>query len=198
MPGWLVVGLGNPGPEYEWSPHNMGFLTVDRLADAHGIRMNRRDSQAIVGVGQIAGQDVMLAQPQTFMNLSGVAVRGLVAKHEFELARVIVVYDELDLPFGSLRIRPRGSAAGHNGMKSVVSCLASQEFPRVRIGIHPDHPLSSGTDYLLTPVRKGQRKEWNELIEQAARAVESIIADGVELSMTKFNRRAGGLNTEER
>jgi PTH1 family peptidyl-tRNA hydrolase len=202
MGAWLVVGLGNPGPEYDWSPHNAGFLVVERLAERNNIRISRPDSQARIGVGSIRVSDgaevpVVVAKPQTYMNRSGPSVKALLDKHEIPLERLLVVYDELDLPEKSLRIRPSGSPAGHNGMKSVVSSLGTQEFARLRVGVHPGHPLSSGADFLLEPMKKGQRKEWESLLDDAARAVESIIADGVEKAMTKFNRRAGGLNKED-
>jgi PTH1 family peptidyl-tRNA hydrolase len=194
---WLIVGLGNPGPEYELTPHNLGFLTVDRLAQRNGIRISRPDSLAMVGVGSIAGKPVLLAKPQTFMNLSGGSVRQLVGKYEIPVQRVLVVYDDLDLPWTSVRIRPQGSPAGHNGMKSMVSSLGSQEFPRLRIGVHPGHPLSSGKDFLLTPMKKAAREELDSLLDYASEAVEFIIAEGVEKAMTKCNRRAQGLNEEE-
>ncbi len=194
---WLVVGLGNPGPEYEHSPHNMGFLVVDRVAERNAIRISRPDSQAIVGAGSIAGNPVLLAKPQTYMNLSGGSVKQLRAKHDIALGRMLVVYDDLDLPWASVRIRPSGSPAGHNGMKSLVSSLGSQNFPRLRIGIHPGHPLSSGKDFLLAPMKKGQREELDALLDYASQAVESIISEGVEKAMTRFNRRAQGMNEEE-
>jgi len=194
---FLVAGLGNPGEEYAHSPHNLGFLTVDRLAERHGIRVTRRDSKALVGVGEIDGQKVMLAKPQTFMNLSGTSLAPLMEKHGIELGRLIVVYDELDLPWMDMRIKPKGSAAGHNGMKSVIQSLGSSEIVRMRLGIHPGHPLASGKDFVLAPIKRSQRKELDELVDYAADAVRSIIADGVEKAMTKFNRRAQGLNIEE-
>ncbi|MCZ2150441.1 MAG: aminoacyl-tRNA hydrolase [Bryobacterales bacterium] len=194
---WLVVGLGNPGPEYEHSPHNMGFLVVDRVAERNAIRISRPDSQAIVGVGAIARNPVLLAKPQTYMNLSGGAVKQLRAKHEIALSRLLVVYDDLDLPWASVRIRPSGSPAGHNGMKSLVSSLGSRDFPRLRIGIHPGHPLSSGKDFLLAPMKKGEREQLDALLDYASQAVESIISEGVEKAMTRFNRRAQGINEEE-
>ena len=194
---FLVAGLGNPGEEYARTPHNMGFLTVDRLAERHGIRVNRRDSRALVGVGEIDGQAVMLAKPQTFMNLSGTSLAPLMEKHSIELSRLLVVYDELDLGWLALKIKPKGSAAGHNGMKSVIGSLKTSEFVRVRLGVHPGHPLKSGMDYLLTPVRRSQGKELDGFIDYAADAVRSIIAEGVEKAMTKFNRRAPGLTEEE-
>jgi peptidyl-tRNA hydrolase, PTH1 family len=194
---FLVVGLGNPGEEYALTPHNLGFLTVDRLAERHGIRITRKDSKALAGLGEIGGRQAMLAKPQTFMNLSGTSLAPLMEKHSIELASLIVVYDELDLPWGAVRIKPRGSAAGHNGMKSVIQSLQTSDVIRVRIGVHPGHPLHSGTEYLLAPMKRSQMKELDELVGYAADAVGSIIAEGVEMAMTKYNRRAPGLNKED-
>jgi PTH1 family peptidyl-tRNA hydrolase len=194
---FLVAGLGNPGEEYALTPHNLGFLAVDRLAEQHGIRVTRRDSKALVGVGEIDGREVMLAKPQTFMNLSGTSLAPLMEKHGIELGRLVVVYDELDLPWRALRIKPKGSAAGHNGMKSAIQSLQTNEIVRVRLGIHPGHPIRDGAEFVLAPIKRSQMKELDELLGFAADAVRSIIAEGVEKSMTKFNRRAPGLNTEE-
>jgi PTH1 family peptidyl-tRNA hydrolase len=194
---FLVAGLGNPGEEYELSPHNLGFLAVDRLAEQHGIRVTRRDSKALVGVGEIDGREVMLAKPQTFMNLSGTSLAPLMEKHGIELGQLVVVYDELDLPWRTLRIKPKGSAAGHNGMKSAIQSLKTNEIVRVRLGIHPGHPIRDGAEFVLAPIKRSQMKELDEFIGLAADAVRSIIAEGVEKSMTKFNRRAPGLNTED-
>ena len=194
---FLVAGLGNPGEEYAHTPHNLGFLVVDRLAERQGIRVTRHDSKALVGVGEIDGQPVMLAKPQTFMNLSGVSLALLMEKHAIPVDRLAVVYDELDLGWLALKIKPKGSAAGHNGMKSVIGNLKTSEIVRIRLGIHPGHPLTSGTEFLLAPMKRSQKKELDEFIEYAADAVRSIIAEGVEKSMTKFNRRAPGLKTEE-
>ncbi|MBV9505262.1 MAG: aminoacyl-tRNA hydrolase [Acidobacteriia bacterium] len=194
---FLVAGLGNPGEEYALTPHNLGFLVVERLASRYEIRISRRDSQALIGVGEVDGHRVMLAEPQTYMNLSGNALEPLVAKHEIELDHLMVVYDELDLPWGTLKIKSKGSAAGHNGMKSVIAKLGTSEIIRVRLGIHPGHPLASGKDFLLSPMGRSQRKELDEFIDFGADAVRSIIAEGVEKAMTKYNRRAPGLNTEE-
>jgi peptidyl-tRNA hydrolase, PTH1 family len=194
---FLVAGLGNPGEEYALTPHNLGFLTVDRLAERHGIRITRKDSRALAGLGEIGGREVMLAKPQTFMNLSGTSLQPLMEKHSIELADLIVVYDELDLPWGAVRIKQRGSAAGHNGMKSVIQSLETSDVVRVRIGIHPGHPLNSGTEYLLAPMKRSQIKELDELVGYAADAVGSIIAEGVEMAMTRHNRRAPGLNKED-
>jgi PTH1 family peptidyl-tRNA hydrolase len=194
---FLVAGLGNPGEEYALTPHNLGFLTIDRLAERNGIRVSRKDSRALAGVGEIAGRPVMLAKPQTYMNLSGTSLAPLMEKHEIGSRDLIVVYDELDLPWTALRIKPKGSAAGHNGMASVISSLGTNEIVRVRLGIHPGHPVSDGADFVLSGFRRSQIKALDELVGYAAEAVESIIAEGVEKAMTRFNRRAQGLNAEE-
>jgi PTH1 family peptidyl-tRNA hydrolase len=140
----------------------------------------------------------MLAKPQTYMNLSGGAVKRLFEKHSFAARNLILVYDELDLPWGALRVRPRGSAGGHHGVQSVMSSISSSDFIRVRLGIHPGHPVRDDTEYLLAPLRRAQLEELDDMLVAATQAVESIIADGVEKSMTKFNRRARGSTTEER
>jgi len=194
---FLVAGLGNPGEEYAHTPHNLGFLAIDQLAARHGIRVTRKDSKALTGLGEIVGREVMLAQPQTFMNLSGTSLAPLMEKHAIGISDLIVVYDELDLPWGSLKVKPKGSAAGHNGMKSLIASLKTSEFTRVRMGVHPGRPISSGMDYLLSPFKRQQSKELDDFTGLAADAVESIIAEGVEKAMTRFNRRAQGLNTEE-
>ncbi len=194
---FLVAGLGNPGEEYALTPHNLGFLTVDRLAERHGIRITRKDSRALVGMGEIDGHPVMLAKPQTFMNLSGTSLAPLMEKHSIEIARFVAVYDELDLAWLALKIKPKGSAAGHNGMRSLISSLRTDEFMRVRMGIHPGHPIRDGAEFVLAPFKRSQRKELEEFVDYTAGAVRSIIAEGVEKAMTRFNRRAPGLNTEE-
>ena len=194
---FLVAGLGNPGEEYTLSPHNLGFLTVDRLAERHGIRVTRRDSKALTGVGEIEGREVMLAKPQTFMNLSGTSIGPLMEKHGIELGRLVVIYDELDLPWTGLRIKSKGSAAGHNGMKSLIQSLGTSEIVRVRMGIHPGHPIRDGAEFVLAPIKRSQMKELDDFVGLAADAVRSIIAEGAEKAMTKFNRRAPGLHKEE-
>jgi PTH1 family peptidyl-tRNA hydrolase len=193
---FLVAGLGNPGEEYALTPHNLGFRTIDRLAERHGIRVNRKDSRAFVGVGEMDGHPVMLAKPQTFMNLSGTSLAPLMEKYSVEPARLVVVYDELDLPWMALRIKPKGSAAGHKGMQSVIGSLHTSDLVRVRLGIHPGHPVD-GLDFVLAPFKRSQMKELEELVDYGADAVTSIIAEGVSKAMTKFNRRAPGLNTED-
>jgi peptidyl-tRNA hydrolase, PTH1 family len=194
---FLVVGLGNPGPDYAGTYHNLGFLVVDRLAERHAIRVSRPDSKALTGLGAIAGRQVMLAKPQTYVNLSGASVAPLIEKHQIRPADLIVIYDELDLPWMGMRIRPRGSAGGHHGMESLIRELRTDDFVRVRLGIHPEHPVRDGAEFVLSPIRKPQLKELDELLERAAEAVESIIAEGVEKAMTRFNRRAQGSKLEE-
>ena len=196
---FLVAGLGNPGEEYAATPHNMGFLVVDRLAARHGIRLTRKECQALVGQGNIGGKTVLLAQPQTYMNLSGVAIKPLMQKNEIPPGDLILVYDELDLPWGSLRVRPKGSAAGHNGIADVIEKIGTQEFPRIRLGVHPGQPLPSGKDYLLSRFTRQQKENLDAFIDLGADAAESVIAEGVEKSMAKFNRRAQGSSptTEE-
>ena len=193
----LVAGLGNPGEEYEHTAHNLGFLVVDRLAERSGIQVKRKDCRAFVGHGNIGGQRVMLAKPQTFMNVSGESVNGLLVKHEIAPRDLILVYDELDLPWGSLRIRPDGSAAGHRGAGSVIREIGTQSFPRVRLGIHGGRRSKDGAGIVLAQLKRAQKEELDELLDYAAQAVESLIAEGVEKSMTKFNRRAQGSNEEE-
>jgi PTH1 family peptidyl-tRNA hydrolase len=187
---FLVAGLGNPGEQYAATPHNLGFLVVDRLAARHAIRVTRNECHALVGQGAIAGKPVMLVKPQTFMNLSGVAVKPLLQKYELQPSDLIAIYDELDLPWGVLRVRPKGSAAGHNGAKDIIAKLGMQDFPRIRLGVHPGHPIPSGKDYLLSRFTRQQNETLDEFIDLAADAAESIIAEGVELSMTRFNGRA--------
>jgi PTH1 family peptidyl-tRNA hydrolase len=187
---FLVAGLGNPGEQYAATPHNLGFLVVDRLAARHAIRMTRKECQALVGQGVIGGKPVMLAKPQTFMNLSGVAVKPLMERNEVSAAELIAVYDELDLPWGALRVRPKGSAAGHNGAKDLIAKLGTLEFPRIRLGVHPGQQLQSGADYLLSPFNRRQNETLDELLDLAADAAESIIAEGVEMAMTRFNGRS--------
>jgi peptidyl-tRNA hydrolase, PTH1 family len=203
----LVVGLGNPGEEYEHTAHNLGFLVVDRLAERHGIQVKRKDCRALVGhgliwqgtigQGSVAGQRVLLAKPQTFMNVSGESVQGLLIKHEIAPRDLILIYDELDLPWKSLRIRPDGSAAGHRGVDSIIREIGSKDFPRVRLGIHGGRREKDGVRIVLAKFKRAQREELDELLDYASQAVESIIAEGVAKSMTKFNRRAPGSNEEE-
>ncbi|MCU1337603.1 MAG: peptidyl-tRNA hydrolase [Bryobacterales bacterium] len=193
---FLVVGLGNPGEEYEFTPHNLGFMVIDRLAGSHAIRVSRRENTSLVGLGEIGGKRLALAKPQTYMNLSGPAVRGLLERYELKPDRLIVVYDELDLPWSSLRIRLKGSAAGHKGVKSLIGSLGTNEFTRVRLGIHPGNAVD-GEKFVLAGFKRAQKQDVEETVGRAAEAVEFIIAEGAEKAMTKYNRRAQGLQIEE-
>jgi PTH1 family peptidyl-tRNA hydrolase len=196
MVDFLIVGLGNPGEEYENTPHNLGFMVIDRLAESNAIRVSRKENMSQVGLGAIKAKQVALAKPQTYMNLSGPSAKGLLERYELKPDRLILVYDELDLPWGSLKIKPKGSAAGHKGAKSVIAALGTSEFVRVRIGIDPGTSVD-GESFVLRPFKKSQKQEVDDAVTRAAEAVESIIAEGVEKSMTVFNRRAPGLNEEE-
>lgn len=194
---WLVAGLGNPGPDYERTPHNLGFLAVDRLAARHAIRVTRKEANSLVGLGEVKGVPVVLVKPQTFMNVSGPAVKALLERYELGALNLLLVYDELALPWRQLRVRPKGSSAGHNGVKSVIRSVGTEEFARLRLGIHPGHPVE-GVKYVLQPMPKTVANELDEMLDQAADAIESILAEGVEKSMAIYNRRAPGSTEEEK
>ncbi len=192
----LIVGLGNPGRRYEHTPHNLGFMLIDRLADRHGIRVKRRESGALVGVGEVAGARVLLAKPQTYMNLSGDSVRALLQKEAVTAGDMILVYDDLDLPWTAVRIRAKGSPGGHHGVESVSGAVGTTDFPRVRLGI-AGYRVEDGAKFVLARFGRAQKKDLDELLDHAAQAVESIISVGVEKSMAMYNRRARGHMTEE-
>ena len=185
----LIVGLGNPGIEYQFTPHNLGFLTVDRIANDLGIEVRNRQFRALTARATIAGESVILAKPETYMNLSGLSVLELVAEHQAEVSKdLIVIYDELDFPLGTIRIRQRGSSAGHNGMESILSALGTDEFLRIRLGIAPDHKVD-GVKYVLTPFRRAQEKVVDEILDTAAQAVDVILKEGPAAAMNRFNRK---------
>ncbi len=185
----LIVGLGNPGIEYAWTPHNLGFLVVDRLAGDANIRVVRPEAKSLVGLGRLAGHEVVLAKPQTMMNLSGLAVRELIARNECRPADVILVCDDVALPWGMIRVRERGSAGTHNGLKSVIGALGTMEFPRVRLGIQPEQVRGELRDYVLRPIRSDEEDLVAEEVEQGAEAVKLIVAEGTQRAMNRFNRR---------
>jgi PTH1 family peptidyl-tRNA hydrolase len=186
----LIVGLGNPGIEYQFTPHNLGFLTIDRIANGLGIEVRNRQCHALTARAAIAGVPVMLVKPETYMNLSGLSVRELVAEHQIDVKNdLIVIYDELDLALGTIRIRQRGSSAGHNGMESILGALGTDEFLRIRLGIAPDRKVSDGVKYVLTPFRKAQDAVVGEMLDQAALAVEVILKEGPAAAMNRFNRK---------
>ena len=186
----LIVGLGNPGIEYQFTPHNLGFLAVDRLAERWRLEVKNRHCQALTARTTVGEQTVLLAKPETYMNLSGLAVRGLVEEYEVSPEQdLVVIYDELDLPFGALRIRPRGGTAGHNGMESILGALGTDQFLRVRLGIAPDHKVSDGAGYVLSQFRRSQYKVLDEVLDTAADAVEMILREGAAAAMNRFNRK---------
>lgn len=193
----LVVGLGNPGIEYQFTPHNAGFLAVDRIADDHGAAVANRRCRAVTAKVEIAGREVILAKPETFMNLSGLSVAALVEEFQVDPRRdLLVLYDELDLPLGAIRVRERGSPAGHNGARSISGALRSDDWARIRIGVGPDEDAGSafrrGKDYLLTPLRKTDLATLDEVLDRVAKAVEAVAAKGLGAAMNEFNRRDNG------
>ena len=186
----LIVGLGNPGIEYQFTPHNMGFLAVDRIAEQCGVRVNNRHCRAQTARTRLAGHEVVLAKPETFMNLSGTSVAELVREYQAQPEQdLVLLYDELDLPFGSLRVRPRGRSAGHNGVESLIAALGTQEITRVRMGVGPDHPVGDGARYVLSQFKKAQLAVVDQVLDEAAEAVKVILADGVQAAMNRFNRK---------
>ncbi len=191
----LIVGLGNPGDEYRFTPHNLGFLTIDRIANGLGIEIRNRQCRALTARALLAGkttagEPAILAKPETYMNLSGLSVRELVAEYQVDVQRdLIVIYDELDLPLGTIRIRQRGSSAGHNGMESILGALNTDEFLRIRLGIAPDRKVVDGVKYVLTPFRRAQEKVVDEVLDTAAQAVEVILKEGPAAAMNRFNRK---------
>jgi PTH1 family peptidyl-tRNA hydrolase len=195
----LVVGLGNPGIEYQFTPHNAGFLAIDRLAQQSGVAVTNRRCRALTATARIAGREVVLAKPETYMNLSGISVQALVKEFDADASRdLIVIYDEIALRLGSLRIRERGSSGGHNGVSSISGALGSEEWLRIRIGVAPpgDEAAESARrgrkDYVLTPMRKAQLAILDEVLDRTARAVEMILAQGAGPAMNEFNRRETG------
>jgi PTH1 family peptidyl-tRNA hydrolase len=186
----LIVGLGNPGEEYERTWHNMGFLVIDRLAAIGGVRRFRQQAEANVAEASVAGERVLLAKPQTFMNLSGNAVRPLLERFgEASASNLIVACDDVALPLGMIRVRQGGSAGGQKGLKSIIERTGTTEFPRVRLGIRPDHPIGDLADYVLSGVPSRLRDRVEEMTARAAEAVEVMISSGTQQAMQKFNER---------
>ena len=187
--GILIVGLGNPGAEYEWSRHNLGFMLIEKLAIDAGIECKRRECGSLVGRGTIEDSEVKLVKPQTFMNLSGEAVSCLIAKHKLQEPgkNLIVITDDLALPFGEIRIRARGSAGGHNGLKSIIASIGTNEFIRFRIGIQPEHPINDTKRFVLDTFPRGARAEVAKIIERSADAIRCILRDGVLKAMSEYN-----------
>ena len=185
----LIVGLGNPGPEYQWTPHNLGFLALDELANRNSMRVERPEAQALIGLGKVAGQEIILAKPQTYMNLSGNSVWRLMEKYELGPSDVLVIFDERDLPWGMIRIGERGSPGTHNGAKSVIAAMGTPEIARLRVGCGPDYKVSDLAAYVLRPMKKAQLEVAAEMVSTAGDAVEMILKEGIAAAMNKYNRR---------
>ena len=183
----LIVGLGNPGDEYARTRHNLGFMLIDKLAAAANATVKRKDCQSLVGNAAIEGERVVLVKPQTFMNLSGDAVGCLTSKYEADANSLIVISDDLALPFGTIRLRERGSAGGHNGLKSIIEVLGMNEFIRLRIGIQPEHPLSDAKRFVLSEFSSTEKEQLDEILDRAAEALRSVLKDGIKKAMSLFN-----------
>jgi len=186
----LIVGLGNPGIEYQFTPHNLGFLAIDRIAENLGVEVRNRQCRALTARTVIADQMVLLAKPETFMNLSGLAVRELVREYEASPeSDLIVIQDELDFPLGTLRIHTRRSSAGHNGIESIIGALGTQDFLRIRIGVAPERKVGDGAEYLLAPMKKKDLEIVDRMLDSAEEAVKMILREGPAAAMNKFNRK---------
>ena len=186
----LIVGLGNPGIEYQFTPHNLGFLAIDRIAGSMGVEVRKRQCRALTARVVMGGETVLLAKPETFMNLSGVAVRELVEEYEAKPeSDLIVIQDELDFPLGTLRIHTRRSSAGHNGIESIIGALGTQDFLRIRIGVAPEHKVGDGADYLLSPMKKKELAVVDGILDTAEEAVKVILKEGPAAAMNRFNRK---------
>ena len=186
----LIVGLGNPGIEYQFTPHNIGFLAIDAIANEFGFEIRNRQCRALTARIEIGSETVVLAKPETFMNLSGISVRELMTKNEISPeADLIVIHDELDFPLGTIRIHRRRSSAGHNGVESIIGALGTQDFLRIRMGVAPNRKLEDGMSYLLSPMKKAQLKTVDEMVGAAIEAVKMIFSQGESAAMNFFNRK---------
>jgi PTH1 family peptidyl-tRNA hydrolase len=187
----LIVGLGNPGEQYQFTPHNIGFLAIDLIAEQCKVEVRNRQCRALTARAVIGSEQVLLAKPETFMNLSGLSVRELTTEYEvrpeFDL---IVIQDELDFALGTVRIHTRRSSAGHNGIESIIGALGTKDFLRVRVGVAPDHKLQDGQSYLLSPFRKAQMKLVDEALSKAVEAVNAILIEGPAAAANRVNRKA--------
>jgi peptidyl-tRNA hydrolase, PTH1 family len=186
----LIVGLGNPGAQYERTRHNLGFMLVDLLALSAGAQVKRKDCRALVGRAELEGKRVELVKPQTFMNLSGEAVACLLVKQEDAKSaarELIVISDDLALPFGTIRLRRRGSAGGHNGLKSIIAAIHTDEFIRLRIGIQPEHAIGDTKNFVLDEFAKAERAELEKILERSAEALRAVLRDGIDKAMAQYN-----------
>ena len=185
---YVIVGLGNPGARYAETKHNIGFITVDYLAEKLGIKMNKIKHKAIIGEGSIGGEKILLVKPQTFMNLSGQSVMDIVNFYKVAASNLIVIYDDIDLPVGKVRIRPNGSSGTHNGMRNIIYLVNNQEFPRVRIGVGKQPDYMDLADYVMTRFNNEERPLIEEAIKRSAAAVEEIVKSGINIAMNQYNK----------
>ena len=186
----LIVGLGNPGIEYQFTPHNLGFLAIDRIAEQCGVEVRNRQCRALTARAVIGSETVLLAKPETFMNLSGLAVRELVAEYDAKPEEdLVVIQDELDFALGTVRIQRNRSSAGHNGIESVIGALGRQDFLRIRMGVAPQRRIEDGMSYLLSPFRKAELRVADEMLDLATEAVKTIVTEGPAAAMNRFNRK---------
>ena len=186
-PSMIVVGLGNPGSEYARTRHNIGFWCVDRIAADHAIALSRRNRVAVVGEGALGGHRVVLAKPRTFVNRSGRAIDYLRARYGASPEKLLVIYDDIDLPLGRVRLRPDGSAGGHNGMRSIVEALGTQDFPRLRVGIGRPPEGIDQVDYVLGTMSKEEQQQAEEEVGRVAEAVVCVLTEGMSAAMNRFN-----------
>ncbi|MEK6600098.1 MAG: aminoacyl-tRNA hydrolase [Deltaproteobacteria bacterium] len=185
----LIVGLGNPGAKYSKTRHNIGFMAVDHVAEANSIALSKSNFKSLWGKGSIAGKEVILLKPQTYMNLSGEAVQGISGYFHIEPKDILVIYDDIDLEFGSVRIRPGGGSGGHRGMASIIEYLGANDFPRIRLGIGRPKEKQQGdvADYVLNSFTPDEKDVLNQMLDRAKDVVDAILKDGIEKAMNKFN-----------
>jgi peptidyl-tRNA hydrolase len=191
---WLIVGLGNPGKDYERTRHNLGFMLIDLLAREEQTQVKREECRALIGQAVIGNQRAELVKPQTYMNLSGESVSCLLKKPCRSVERLIIISDDLALPFGTIRIRPKGSHGGQNGLRSIIDCLGTNEFTRLRIGIQPEHPIANAKNFVLESFSKKESETVEKILEESAKAIRSIITDGTEAAMARWNADLGLLS----
>lgn len=184
---YIIVGLGNPGKKYEHTRHNVGFDVIDRFAEKHDIKMDRLKHKALIGEGRIAGEKVVLIKPQTYMNLSGESLISAVNFYKPDMDKVVVVYDDIDIDIGHIRIRKKGSAGSHNGMKSIISNLSTQDFPRFRVGVGRPESGRDLADFVLSRVSKTEEGKMMESIDNTVSALEVMIESDLDLAMNRYN-----------
>jgi peptidyl-tRNA hydrolase, PTH1 family len=191
-PPRLVAGLGNPGYEYYLTPHNLGFMAADRLAESLGVEILRNEAQSLTAHVSVNGAEVILAKPQTFMNLSGLAISKIMKRYRIPAEGLIVLVDDADIPLGTVRIRSRGTAGGHNGLKSIIGAIGSSYFARIRMGVMPEHRVDDRASYVLNPFRNTSLETVAGMVDRAAEAAGVILHENVETAMNRYNRRATG------